>query len=196
MKIRIHFSPVGYKNIGHLKYYWMNEQINQWINERKLTHDKHCLEVSCILINTGEHTQTGPERQSPDWLSLLAGKWLLLLLLVGTHHFLGSKDGKGWLLSHHVIGTSRGGEWVGGRTKYPVHRIQVTFSHWNKNIMWSGWERDWHSNFYVLRDKKSQLQTTDQSLVNKTNVIGPMTMSKNTYLTLIFTILIQFGEAF
>ena len=88
------------------------------------------------------------------------------------------------LLSRHFVGRSGGGGWVGGRTKHPVLRIQVTFSDWNKNILWSGWECDQHSNIDVLRDKKSKLQTTDQSLVNKTNVIGPMTMNITTYLTL------------
>ena len=156
--------------------------MNKW---KKIdSYDKHYLEVSCILINIVEHTHTGPERQSPDWLSLLAWKWLLRLLLVGlTTSWEQRWEGLG-LLSHHVIGTSGGSEWVGGRTKYPVHRIQVTLSHWNKNTMRSGWECDWHSNFHVLGDKKSQLQTTGQALVNRMNVIGPMTMNKNTYLTL------------
>lgn len=54
------------------------------------------------------------------------------------------------------------GDWcVGGRTKHSVLRIQVPFSHWNKNIVWSGWESNPHFNLYVCRDMESKLQTTD-----------------------------------
>ena len=185
MKIRIHFSPVGYKNIGHLKYYWMNEQIYQWISERKLilminTIWRYHASLS-ILWNT--HTQALKGSHQIDYHCLHENGYCDCSWwnspLPGEQRW----EGLG-LLSHHVIGTSGGSEWVGGRTKYPVHRIQVTLSHWNKNTMRSGWECDWHSNFHVLGDKKSQLQTTGQALVNRMNVLGPMTMNKNTYLTL------------
>lgn len=77
----------------------MSDSINhQWTNGRKLIlYDKHYMEVSCILTNILEHTQTGPERQTPDLLPWLAWKWLPPVLLVGTHHhFPGKKGGKGW----------------------------------------------------------------------------------------------------
>ena len=176
---------MGYKNIGHLKYYWKNEQINQWIIERKLI-----LMINTIrgIINPYQYCGTYTDRPWKAVTSLTITACMKMAIAIAPDGNSPLPGGQRWeglgLLSHPFIGTSRGSEWEGGRTKYPVHRIQVTFSHWNKNIMWSGWECDWHSNFYVLRDKKSQLQTTDQSLVNRTNVIGLMTMNKNTYLTL------------
>ena len=86
MKIRIHFSPVGYKNIGHLKYYWMNEQIYQWISERKLilminTIWRYHASLS-ILWNT--HTQAlKPPKLSPfldgrTSSSPLSCRWLVV----------------------------------------------------------------------------------------------------------------------
>lgn len=50
--------------------------------------------------------------------------------------------------------------------------------------MGSSWESNHYFNIYVLRARESKLQTTDYSLVNKTNVIGTLTVNVTVQLAL------------